>query len=273
MKIKELIEIALKEDLGKLKDITSRAVFTEQDSSKATIIAKAPGIVAGIKVVKEVFHKVDPTLEIHCLVEEGDKVEPSSKLLIIEGSTISILEGERVALNFLGHLSGIATTVQKYVATVNGTGVQILDTRKTLPGLRILEKHAVIVGGGVNHRMGLYDMILIKDNHIEAAGGISNAVERVRREYGEDFFIEVEASTIKEVEEAIRNRVDRILLDNMSVEQLKQSVELVNGEIPLEASGNVNLDTVRPIAETGVQFISIGSITLSSQSLDVSLLF
>ncbi len=271
MKLDDVLEIALFEDLGKLKDITSRAIFNDDSRSNALIIAKEGGVISGIHVVTEVFRKIDPSLDVHPLVADGDLVSPFTEVFVIKGKTISILEGERVALNYLSHLSGISTTVHEYTKAVEGTGVHILDTRKTIPGLRELEKYAVVSGGGKNHRMGLYDRILIKDNHIEGAGGIPTAVESVREMYGEDFFIEVEAQTMKEVEDAIRMRVDRILLDNMTIPHLREAVRLVNGQIPLEASGNVGLDTVRSIAETGVQYISVGALTLSSKALDLSL--
>ncbi len=271
MKLDKSLENALFEDLGKLKDITSRAIFTEDSQAKAVIITKEAGIISGIHVVTEVYRKIDPSLDVHPLVTDGDPVFPFSEVFVIKGKTISILEGERVALNYLSHLSGISTTVHEYVKAVDGTGVHILDTRKTTPGLRELEKNAVVSGGGKNHRMGLYDRILIKDNHIEGAGGIPPAVELVRQTYGEDFFVEVEAQTIKEVEDAIRVKVDRILLDNMTIPQLMEAVHLVNYQIPLEASGNVNLNTVRSIAETGVQYISVGALTSSSKALDLSL--
>ncbi|MDH4129165.1 MAG: carboxylating nicotinate-nucleotide diphosphorylase [Spirochaetota bacterium] len=271
LKYGEIIELALREDLGTLRDITSRSIFSKESISKAIIIAKEAGIIVGMDVVREVFHYINSDLRVDAFAEDGDYVTAQTELFVIEGSTISILEGERVALNILGHLSGIATTVKEYVKIIEGTGVKILDTRKTLPGLRALEKYAVLMGGGINHRMGLYDMILIKDNHIEAVGGITNAVNKVRESYSNDFFIEVEVRNIKEVDDAMKCSVDRILLDNMSLDAMREAVKLVNGKISLEASGNVNIKNVRDIAETGVNFISIGAITLSSRALDVSL--
>ncbi len=271
MKLDKMLDTALFEDLGKLKDITSRAIFKEDSQAKAVITAKEAGIISGIHIVTEIYRKIDPSLDVHPLVTDGNSVSPFTEVFVIKGKTISILEGERVALNYLSHLSGISTTVQSYVKAVEGTGVHILDTRKTTPGLRELEKYAVVSGGGKNHRMGLYDRVLIKDNHIEGAGGIPAAVESVRQIYGEDFFIELEAQTMKEVEDAIRMRVDQILLDNMTITALKEAVRFVNGQIPLEASGNVSLYTVRSIAETGVQYISVGALTSSSKALDLSL--
>jgi len=269
----ELIKIALSEDLGDLKDITSRSIFTEDSFAKAVIVAKESGIIAGVKIVKEVFNTVDSNLKLTSFVDEGQLVTSETELFFIEGKTISILEGERVALNIFSHMSGIATLVNHHVKAVAGSGVKILDTRKTLPGLREIEKQAVISGGGVNHRWGLYDRVLIKDNHIDGIGGITPAVGQIRKTYGEQFFIEVETRNINEVSEAVKCHVDQILLDNMSITQLQEAVKLVDHQIPLEASGNVSLTNVKSIAETGVQFISIGSITLSSQALDLSLRF
>lgn len=269
--IKELIKIAIQEDLGKLKDITSRGIFNQSSRATAKAVAKDKGILAGISIVREVFHHIDDSLSFHEIHHDGDFVSENEDLFIVKGSIISILEGERIALNFLCHLSGVATTVNQFVKAVDGTGVQILDTRKTIPGFRELEKKAVLLGGGLNHRMGLYDRILIKDNHIEGAGGIQNAVEIIRKEYGDSLFIEVETRTLKEVEDAIHCKVDQILLDNMSLEMLRKSVLLVNNKISLEASGNVGIYNVRSIAETGVDYISIGAMTLSSKAFDISL--
>ena len=271
MREKEIIHMALAEDLGKLKDITSRGIFDEKSQSRAIIIAKESGVISGIPVVADVFHALDKSLKLRPLVKDGDEVSKSTELFVIEGKTISILEGERVSLNFLGHLSGIASTVHKFVQALKGTAVRVLDTRKTTPGLRDLEKKAVRAGGGINHRMGLYDRVLIKDNHIKARGGITAAVESIRSSYGDDFFIEVEASDLAEVEEALHCQVDQILLDNMDTPSLREAVILVDKRIPLEASGNITLDNARAIAETSVDYISVGSITHSARALDLSL--
>ncbi len=270
MKIKDLIDIALNEDLNIKKDITTRSIFSNNATSKGTILAKDKGIISGIQIVKDVFHQLDNTIKIDFMLKDGDIVEHGVNIVKIEGKTIAILEGERVAINFFSHLSGISTIVRQFVNAVKGSNAKILDTRKTTPGLRKLEKYAVTVGGGINHRMGLYDKILIKDNHIKAAGGITNAVNKVREVYG-NIFIEVETAELKEVEEALRCSVSQILLDNMSISKLKESVKLVSGTIPLEASGNVNLNNVREIALTGVQYISVGSVTQSAKTLDMSM--
>lgn len=272
MQIQAIIDLALKEDLGKLKDITSRAIFTENDRSKAKIIAKEIGIIAGSHLIRQIFNSIDSEVKIDLLVKDGDAVKPGQEIVIIEGKTISILEGERVVLNFLGHLSGVASKVKQFVNQLEGLNTKILDTRKTLPGLRELEKMAVKAGGGVNHRMGLYDEILIKENHIKAAGSISLAVDKVREAYNTNFVIVVESQNLDEVKEALAKKVSRILLDNMTLEMMSEAVKLVDKKLPLEASGNVTLERVKNIAETGVDFISVGSITHSVSALDLSLL-
>ena len=269
----ELIARALEEDIG-AGDVTANATVPEGLAAQAHIVLKQPGVIFGLDVVDEVFRQVGVT-DIDRTVVEGHWHDSVPRdLTLINGDARAILAGERVALNFLGHLSGIATLTARYVDAVGGTGTRILDTRKTLPGLRALEKQAVSWGGGINHRFGLYDAVLIKENHIAMAGGVRRAVEACRRQ-SPDLHIEVEAETLDQVAEAIEAGADRILLDNMGTELLKRAVDLRESGgagTELEASGGMNLTNVREVAETGVDFISIGALTHSAPQLDVSLL-
>ena len=272
--VRRLVEAALAEDIGS-GDWTTRWTVPEDARSSARVIAKAHGVLAAVEVAREVFRQVDPMLEIDVRVSDGGRVTPGEEVLRLRGSAWSILSGERVALNFLQRLSGVASLTRQYVDRVEGTGVRILDTRKTTPGLRRLEKAAVRAGGGTNHRAGLYDMVLIKENHIAAAGGISAAVQSVRRQNAEGLSVEVETTNLEEVQEALTAGVDIILLDNMGTELLRRAVELVRAagqEARTEASGGIDLDTVRGVAETGVDLISVGALTHSAPALDLSLL-
>jgi nicotinate-nucleotide pyrophosphorylase (carboxylating) len=266
----DLIERALAEDLGD-GDLTTRAVVPEGARARAVIRQKEPGIVAGLGVARAVFQGVDPELEFEAHCPEG-KWRESGTVAGITGLAASILAAERVALNFLGRLSGVATLTARYVQAVEGTGVSILDTRKTTPGLRELEKQAVRVGGGVNHRSGLYDAILVKENHAVLAGGVGEAARRVMETAAAEVTVEVECRTSGEIQDALDAGVARILLDNMSLDELRAAVELVAGRAELEASGGITLDTIRSVAETGVDFISVGALTHSAPALDVSLL-
>ncbi|HOT97592.1 MAG TPA: carboxylating nicotinate-nucleotide diphosphorylase [bacterium] len=269
-----LIRMALAEDLGEHGDITSAAISEVCAACKGILLAKAEGTLAGIEIVRMVFDAVDPALESHPLAADGQHVHKGQILMQVWGEPDRLLMAERTALNFIGRLSGIATLTQRFVDAVAGTRARILDTRKTTPGWRLLEKYAVRCGGGLNHRMGLYDLFLIKDNHIVAAGGITPAVERCRkyaRKQGLTAGIEVEVRSLAEVEEALNLGVDRIMLDNMPLTLMHQAVERCAGRIPLEASGNVNLTTVAAIAQTGVDYISSGSLTHSAPVLDISL--
>ncbi len=269
----ELIARALAEDIGP-GDVTANATVPADLAAQAHIVLKQPGVIYGLDVVEEVFRQVGVT-DIDRTVVEGHWHDSVPRdILLINGQARAILAGERVALNFLGHLSGIATLTARYVDAVGGTGTRILDTRKTLPGLRALEKQAVSWGGGINHRFGLFDAVLIKENHVALAGGVREAIESCRRE-SPDLLIEVEAEDLDQVAEAIEAGTDRILLDNMDIESLKRAVDLRESGGPgteLEASGGMNLETVRAVAETGVDFISIGALTHSAPQLDVSLL-
>jgi nicotinate-nucleotide pyrophosphorylase (carboxylating) len=269
--LKKLIETALGEDLG-WGDVTTSSALTGSEKGKAVIMAKDDMIVAGLEVFSAVFHCVDPSLVLQKIKNDGDLAIKGEIIAEIRGNLGHILRAERVGLNILQRLCGIATETGRYVTAVKDTRARIVDTRKTLPGFRVLDKYAVTVGGGHNHRFGLSDGILIKDNHIDAAGGITEAVSRCRRKAHHLLKIEVECRNLDEVKEALACGADVLMLDNMSVSQMKEAVALANGKVPLEASGNVNHETVRDIAATGVDFISVGAITHSVKAADISLL-
>jgi nicotinate-nucleotide pyrophosphorylase (carboxylating) len=266
----DLIDRALQEDLGD-GDLTTAAVVPDGSRARARIEQKAPGVPAGLRVAEKVFERVDPELRWHAHAAEGEWRE-GGLLAEVAGRAASILAAERVALNFLGRLSGIATATARYVRAVDGTGARVLDTRKTTPGLRALEKEAVRAGGGVSHRGGLFDAILVKENHAALAGGVGEAARRALAAAPAGVTVEVECATLAEVSEALDAGVPRLLLDNMSLDDLRRAVELSGGRAELEASGGITLDTIRPVAETGVDFISIGALTHSAPALDVSLL-
>jgi nicotinate-nucleotide pyrophosphorylase (carboxylating) len=268
--IGKLIEDALFEDIGP-GDITSEAVIPEEASATAEIIAKQDLVLAGALIAREVFRKIDPWVQFTPLAHEGGRVQSGSIIAQVQGRTRMLLAGERVALNLMQHLSGIATTTARFVEALKGSRAEILDTRKTLPGLRALEKYAVRMGGGRNHRFGLYDGILIKDNHIKAAGGIIKAMAGIRKKVHPLLKIEVEVKTLDEVREAMAAGATMILLDNMLPALMKQAVGLVGERVLVEASGNVTLDNVKAIAETGVDFISSGSLTHSAPAADISM--
>ena len=265
-----IIALALEEDLG-AGDVTSIATIPADLPALATIVAKAPGVVAGLPVVEAVFAQLDPSVSVTLLAADGDRIaQTPMELARIEGPARSVLGGERTALNILGHLCGVATATRAYVDRIEGTGARILDTRKTLPGLRVLDKYAVICGGGVNHRVGLYDAILIKDNHLRVAGGVRPAVESARALYPA-LNLTVEVEHEDQLNDAIQCGAQRIMLDNMSPDRMRAAVELIAGRAEVEASGGITLDNVREVAETGVDVISIGAITHSAKWLDVSL--
>ncbi len=270
----ELVQAALTEDVGR-GDWTTQWTVPCDHRSGAVIVAKEPLVVAGMPCVLDVFQRVDPALGVEVRVSDGTAAEPGDVLARIEGITWSILTGERTALNFLGHLSGIATHTRRFVSAVEGTGARIVDTRKTTPGWRLLEKAAVQAGGGTNHRIGLYDMILIKDNHADAAGGVAAAVLEVGDWNDLGLPVEVEVRTLEELDAVLPLTVDRILLDNMDGETMREAVartRALGDKRPLlEASGNVTLSNVRAVAETGVDLISVGALTHSAPAADVSL--
>ena len=269
--IDKIIKVALAEDLGEAGDITSRAILPSSFNCQAEMVSKDIGMIAGIEVAARVFFLMDPGLTISLKVDDGTMVEPGTHLAVIEGSAQSILAAERTALNFLQHMSGIATQTAQFVEKVRAYPVKILDTRKTTPGLRILEKYAVTVGGGFNHRFGLYDAVLIKENHISAVGGVKKAISLARNSSGEKIKVEVETENVEQVKEALEAGADIIMLDNMSLESIKEAVEVVNKRVVLEASGGVRLHNVEEIAKTGVDLISTSTLTQSALSLDVSL--
>lgn len=270
------IEAALAEDIGP-GDVTTLWTVREGARARADLIAKAEGVIAGLGVAARVFQKVDARIVFTPHAADGDRIVPGDRVAEVAGPARGILTGERTALNFLQRLSGIATATAGCVALVEGTGARILDTRKTAPGLRVLDKYAVRAGGGVNHRVGLFDMALIKDNHIEAADGITSAVRRVRSGVGQaGLKIEVEVKDLDELREALACRVDRIMLDNMDIEAMREAVRVARASSDrpeIEASGGVTPETLRAVAETGVDFISIGALTHSVRALDITLLF
>ncbi|MHB8060905.1 MAG: carboxylating nicotinate-nucleotide diphosphorylase [Gaiellaceae bacterium] len=265
----DVVERALNEDVGR-GDLTSEALFGVDDRCEALILLKEEGVLCGLPAARAAFRRLDQAIELERLVAEGELVDAAPREVVrLSGNARAILGAERVALNLLGRLSGIATLTRRFVEAVEGSGVAILDTRKTTPGLRILEKYAVQIGGGVNHRFGLFDAVLVKDNHLRLAGGVEKAVRRLRTSLS--LPLEVEADTIEQVEQALGLGVERILLDNMSPTEVAAAVEFVAARAQLEVSGGVTLDNVRAYAETGVSAISIGALTHSARSLDVSL--
>ncbi len=272
--VEQLIDQALAEDLGS-GDVTTEALIPKAQQGRASIVAKARGILAGVEVAKQVFLKADPELKLAILIEDGAEVKPGDIVTKIEGRVASILKAERIALNFLQRLSGIASETGHYVQAVKGLPVQITDTRKTTPGLRTLEKYAVRVSGGKNHRMHLGDGILIKDNHLAALChqglSIKEIVTKARQKASPKLKIEVEVKTPQEAVEAAEAGADIIMLDNIGLEDMRQAVQLIRGRALIEASGGITLDRVRAVAETGVDLISIGALTHSAKALDISL--
>ena len=267
--IRVAVRAALAEDLGSAGDVTTLACIPPDSVSTARMNARESMTVAGLDFVEAAFQELGPNLQIEGLVGDGTQVGPGTVLARIHGSTRAILTAERVALNFLQRLSGVATATARFVALVQGTNARILDTRKTTPGLRLLEKHAVRCGGGVNHRFGLADGVLVKDNHLLSVTSIAEAVDRVRAET--TLPVKVECDTLEQVDEALAAGADALLLDNMSVAELREAVSRVAGRARLEASGGITLDTIRAVAETGVDEISVGALTHSARSLDVTL--
>lgn len=270
--IDDLILSALKEDMP-MGDITTDNLIDPDDKSCARMIAKQSGIIAGLDVADRVFKLLDSEVKFIRNIEEGTFVNKGDIIARIEGNTRALLRGERTALNLLQRLSGIATKTNEFCVRIKGLNAKIVDTRKTTPGLRFLEKYAVKAGGGTNHRFCLSDGVLIKDNHIKAAGGIHKAVELAKRSIPHTIKIEVEVETMEQVAEALESKVDIIMLDNMSLDMMKQAVKLINKRAVVEASGNVNLDTVYDIASTGVDIISVGSLTHSVNAFDISMRF
>jgi len=266
----ELIRLALEEDIG-AGDITTDALIAPESTATAVIYAKEPLIIAGLPVAKEVFTTLDPTANFDTTFQDGDRAESNDDILTVQCTLRALLTGERTALNFLQRLSGISTHTRKYVDRVAGSSVRLTDTRKTIPGWRGLEKYAVKVGGAHNHRFGLYDAILIKDNHIAACGGISEAVAKVQSDKDASQQIEVEVSDLGQVKEALESRADIIMLDNMNLTDIRRAVTFVKGRALIEVSGGVTLDRLTEIADTGVDIISIGALTHSARAVDISM--
>ncbi|MCK9275782.1 MAG: carboxylating nicotinate-nucleotide diphosphorylase [Syntrophales bacterium] len=267
----EIIKNALDEDIGS-GDVTAEAVFDGSEKGVARAVAKSGLVLAGIEVFGKVFETVDENIEVNALRRDGDYVEPGEEIARISGALGRILTAERVALNLIQKMSGIATATNAFVRAVADTDARILDTRKTTPGLRVLEKYAVRTGGGLNHRFGLYGGVLIKENHIAASGGIAETIYKVRKNIPPAFRIEVEVRNLREVQEALDSGADIIMLDNMKLDDMTEAVKLIGKNALVEASGNVTLATVREIAETGVDFISVGYLTHSAPAADISLL-
>jgi nicotinate-nucleotide pyrophosphorylase (carboxylating) len=270
-----IVDLALAEDVGE-GDWTTLWTVPEERLAAARIVAKAGGVIAGLDVARLTFARVDPRVEFEALVTDGDAIAPGAEVVRLRGPARSLLTGERVALNFLQRLSGVATRTRDFVDAVAGTGARILDTRKTTPGMRWLEKQAVLAGGGTNHRFGLHDMVLIKENHIRAAGGITGAVAAVEERNAGRLAVEVEVTDLEELDEALAAGIDRVLLDNLPLEALREAVRRARSAgsaVKIEASGGISLKTVRDVADTGVDYISVGALTHSAPALDLSLLF
>ncbi|HDM76469.1 MAG TPA: carboxylating nicotinate-nucleotide diphosphorylase [Deltaproteobacteria bacterium] len=270
-KVDTVIQRALEEDIGP-GDVTTDSIVPHGLRITGQLIAKERGVVAGILVMKRVFELLDPEINFHILVKDASCVQSGDIIAMVEGNARALLKGERVALNFVQRMSGIATLTHRFVKAVSHTHAKILDTRKTAPSLRLLDKWAVRLGGGMNHRFGLYDMVLIKENHIAAAGGITKAFNKVKQKIKDSMPIEIETKTLEEVKEAMTLPIQRILLDNMDVVTIQKAVEMVCGKIPLEASGNISIENVVEVAETGVDYISVGGLTHSVKAVDFSFL-
>ncbi|MFZ5946813.1 MAG: carboxylating nicotinate-nucleotide diphosphorylase [Stygiobacter sp.] len=266
----KIVNVALQEDIGS-GDITTNLIVSNNQKGCATIYAKEDGIIAGLFVARQVFKTLDDKIIFKASTKDGNKISRGEKIAEVKGKLKSLLTSERVALNFLQRMSGVATFTSEFVKQLEGTKVRLLDTRKTAPCLRMLDKYSVKIGGGTNHRFGLYDMVLIKDNHIKAAGSITKAVTLVKSKLKNKIKIEVETTSLEEVKEALANKIDIIMLDNMSIDTMKEAIKLINGKVKTEASGNITLENIREIALTGVDFISVGALTHSVKALDISM--
>jgi len=266
----KLIDLSLAEDIG-TGDITTDALIPAEQPGKGVIMAREPMVICGVETAARVFHRLDPEARVHTVYQDGDTVNPDQAVMAIEGTMASLLTAERTALNFLQRLSGIATHTRRYVKALGRSPVRLVDTRKTTPGWRVLEKHAVRMGGGVNHRMGLYDGVLIKDNHIAASGGVTQAIGRARRRAHHLVRIEVEVSTLDDVGDALTAGADIIMLDNMTESEIRSAVALIDKRALVEVSGNVTLDSLRALADTGVDLISVGALTHQARAVDLSM--
>lgn len=270
--VEKLIHLAIVEDIG-AGDITSIAIFSDNDVSRGVIVSRQDGIICGCDMVRYVYEILDPRVRIVSNMNDGERIGPGSEVLNIQGPTISVLSGERIALNFIQRMTGIATKTSRVVSLLEGTGISLLDTRKTLPGYRLLDKYAVKTGGGTNHRMGLYDMIMVKDNHIKAAGGIMNAVKMVRGRYGARYKVEVEADSLDQVRDAVLSEADIIMLDNMEPDVMKEAVKIINRKAKVEVSGNMDESRIMKIRGLAIDYISMGSLTHSVSAFDLSMEF
>ncbi len=271
--IDELIDLAFAEDIGD-GDHTTLCCIPDTAMGKSRLLIKEPGILAGVEIARKIFHRFDPDLKMTVYIEDGTAVKPGDVAFVVEGRIQSLLQTERLMLNVMQRMSGIATMTHRYVKKLEGLHTRILDTRKTTPGMRMLEKEAVKIGGGMNHRIGLFDMILLKDNHVDFAGGIENAISRCHdylKAKGKDLKIEIEVRNLDELKEVMRvGGVDRIMLDNFSPELTKEAVKIVGGKYEIESSGGITFDTIRDYAESGVDFVSVGALTHSVKGLDMS---
>lgn len=271
--IDRLIDLAFAEDIGD-GDHTTLSCIPADAMGKSKLLIKEEGVLAGIEIAKEIFHRFDPEMKVEVFIKDGTEVKPGDVAMVVEGKVQSLLQTERLMLNVMQRMSGIATMTRKYVKKLEGTNTRVLDTRKTTPGMRMLEKEAVKIGGGVNHRIGLFDMILLKDNHVDFAGGIKNAIERAKnycREKGKNLKIEIEVRNFDELQQVLDlGGVDRIMFDNFTPEMTRKAVEMVNGRFETESSGGITFDTLRQYAECGVDFISVGALTHSVKGLDMS---
>jgi nicotinate-nucleotide pyrophosphorylase (carboxylating) len=270
--IDAIITAALNEDMPD-GDITSDNVIPQEATSEAVLMVKEPGILAGLPVAERVFSMLDPKIRFKAFFQDGNVLAQGDKLAAVQGNSIAMLKGERTALNFLQRMSGIATLTQQYVKALQGTQARLLDTRKTTPGLRILEKYAVKIGGGTNHRQNLSDMVMLKDNHLRLVGSIREAVQLAKSRVDPSIRIEVETTSLEQVKDAVRSGADIIMLDNMTIEEIQAAVRWVKGRVPLEVSGNVDLERIRAIAVLGVDTISVGRLTHSYRSLDICMEF
>jgi len=270
--VEELIRLAVREDIGS-GDLTSRAIFGESDVSEAAIISRERGILCGTDLVGHVYGYIDQSVEVTCLMHDGDEIGPGDRVVLLKGPTIGLLSGERTVLNFLQRMSGVASRTASAVSLLDGTAISLLDTRKTVPGFRMLDKYAVKTGGGMNHRMGLYDMVMIKDNHIRAAGGVGRAIRMVRERYGTRYRIEAEASTLEEAREAAAEGADIIMLDNMDRSLVKAAIEVIAKKAKIEVSGNMDEEKIRGMIDLDIDYLSMGSITHSAAAFDFSIEF
>lgn len=268
------IELSLSEDIGD-GDHSSLACISKTETNKAKLVAKEEGIICGIDIAREVYALVDKSIKFTAMMKDGDRIKKGDIIFRVEGSAIGILTSERTALNYMQRLSGIATSTNEYVELIKGTGTKLLDTRKTTPSMRLFEKYAVKVGGGYNHRIGLYDMIMLKDNHIDFAGGVENAITKTKeylKNVGKELKIEVEVRSMEELERVLKiGGINRIMLDNFTPELLQKAIERIGGKYETESSGGINKETILSFAKTGVDFISVGALTHQIKSLDLSL--